>query len=200
MGIQLEHRGRIYQAPTFAPPQNAWARARAQLLGRVRVTLAVRFYLDICSYCLQQYRSSLSIDHYVPRSFATDRIDDPTNLLLSCNTCGRQKSDYHPNHTARRRLPHDRTGFLVLDLRREDSSQMFRVRAEGSLELHPELGEPERERAAWNVALLRLEMRRILDILEGDLAQRLPMIRAFELPVSARLLARLQSLVDAARA
>lgn len=188
-----------------------------------REWLLDNFYCYICSYCLQQYRNVLQVDHYVPHTFDSTRKHDPDNLLLSCQTCGRQKSDYHPAHAKRRRFPFDRTGFTVIDVRREDLARVFVLSNDGSLALHPELA--DRERAAWNVALLRLDLHAeerarlleklravedlraiaglstreswLLDILERDLAERLPMIRAFDLALSAGLRARLQSLVAA---
>ncbi len=186
--------------------------------------LAENFYLDICSYCLQQYRDSLSIDHYIPRQFDPSRIDDPGNLLLSCQSCGRQKLDYHPEHVTRRRLPRDTTGFMALDVRADDLAELVVIEDDGALSPRPTLGGSEYERAAWNVALLRLDLkdaqrarlleklrlveglrqvdeaertkreRESLDILEHDLAEHLPAIRAFGLPLSSDLRASLEQL------
>jgi hypothetical protein len=209
----------VAELPLSAPPvlgSNAkYSDYRGWLLDNFRC--------HICSYCLQQYRHVLQIDHYIPHSFDPTLEHDPHNLLLSCQTCGRQKSDYHPAHAKRRRLPLDRTGFTVIDVRREDFAQMFVLESDGSLTLHPRAA--HRERVAWNVALLRLDLymaerarlleklrlvedlralpelseleSESLDILERDLAERLPMMRAFDLPRSPGLRARLQSLVAA---
>ena len=170
-----------------------------------------------------KYRHALQIDHYVPQTHDPARTHDPDNLLLSCPTCGRQKSDYHPAHEGRRRRSTDQSGFMVLDVRCDDLARMFVVKNDGSLALHPALVDArERQRAAWNVALLRLDLhdwerarllekvrlveelqlavdaeptaRRLLEIMEGDLAERLPMIRAFEISLSPELSARLQTL------
>lgn len=176
-----------------------------------------------------QYPNALSIDHYRPRSFDESQIDRPENLLLSCPTCGRQKSDYHPDHHQRRRLPHDRSGFLVLDVRVDDLARMFEVRRDGSLALQAELDEGSRKRAAWNVALLRLDLHdelrmrvleklaivqalhaefgedlpesveRVCTVLERDLAERLPMLRAFDIPISPKLRDRLEALAAEGR-
>lgn len=184
------------------------------------------FYLDLCSYCLQQHHDALTIDHYIPRTFDSSRIHDPTNLLLSCVTCGRQKSDYHPAHEGRRRRPHDQTGFSVLDVRCDDLAQMFVLGEDGSLALQPNTDARQRDRAAWNVILLRLDLhdkhrarllekltlvealrdkhdgpvtpreQRVLDVLEPELAERLPMIRAFDLALSPGLRERLESARD----
>jgi hypothetical protein len=192
--------------------------------------LSENFYLDICSYCLLQYRGSLSIDHYVPRKLAPERIDEPNNLLLSCQTCGRQKSDYHPEHRQRRRLPDDCSGFLVLDVRVDDLAQRFVIAEDGSLRPRDGLTQDARRRAAWNVALLRLDLRdeerarlrekltlvqalrqvhatnrsnledRTLTILERELAEHLPAILAFGLPLTVDLHDRLCELVREARA
>jgi hypothetical protein len=185
--------------------------------------LRENFHLDLCSFCLQQHENALSIDHYVPRNHDSSRLHDPTNLLLSCPTCGRQKSDYHPAHQQRRRRPHDQTGFSVLDVRCDDLARMFVLRDDGSLALHPDSNKSERDRAAWNVALFRLDLhdkhrarlleklmlvealrseldppmtvreQKLLDVLEPELVERLPMIRAFDLPLSPALLERLES-------
>lgn len=184
------------------------------------------FHLDLCSYCLQQYRNALSIDHYVPQSFDETRVDQPSNLLLSCPTCSRQKWDYHPDHHARRRWPQDRTGFLV---RADDLACIFEVRDDGSLALCSGLDARDSRRASWNVALLRLDLHddlrkrlieklrlvealraeagdepsesvvRVLEILEPDLAERLPMLEAFEIPVSPSLRERLNALANKRR-
>ena len=68
--------------------------------------------LNLCSYCLIQHES-LEVEHYEPKDYAPEKIDDPGNLLLACRRCNGPggKGDYHPQHKVRRRLPHDRTGF-----------------------------------------------------------------------------------------
>lgn len=103
---------------------------------------------------------------------------------------------------------------------------MFIMNRDGSLTLNPAFNQPER--AAWNVVLLRLDLhdsgrarlqemldlveqlgdsagsepsereRVVLDIIERELAERLPLIRAFEIPLSPRVRSRLDAL-DAAR-
>jgi predicted nucleic acid-binding Zn-ribbon protein len=186
--------------------------------------LHYNFHRDICSYCLQQYPNALTIDHYVPRSFDESRIHRSSNLLLSCPTCGRQKWDYHPDHHARRRLPRDRTGFFVLDVRSEDLACMFEVRNDGSLAVRPHLDTRCSDRAGWNVALLRLDLHdvprmrvleklrlvealhaeagddppesvvRVLEVLEPDLAERMPMFEALGIPISSRVRERLEAL------
>jgi len=151
-----------------------------------------------------------------PRSY-------PDNLLLSCSTCGRQKWDYHPDHHGRRRLPHDKDGFLVLDVRVEDLARTYDMKRDGSLALRPDLDERHRKRACWNVALLRLDLydewrRRLLEklrlvedlhaaigeeplaratevlnVLELELAERLPMLTAFDVAISPALRERLEA-------
>jgi hypothetical protein len=210
----------------LSPPPDLGPGAR---YSEYRGWLHDNFYRDICSYCLLQYPGSLSIDHYVPRSFEPSRIDHPDNLLLSCATCGRQKWDYHPDHHGRRRLPHDRTGFLILDVRVEDLACIFEVGYDGSLVLRPDLDELGLERACWNVALLRLDLydawrkrvleklhlvedlratvgdepsertARVLSILELELAERLPMLRAFDVAISPALRERLEALAAQGR-
>lgn len=211
---------RLSQPPDLGP------NARYQ---HYRAWLHDNFHRDICSYCLLQYPDGLSIDHYVPRSFDASQLDRPDNLLLSCLTCGRQKSDYHPDHHGRRRRPRDRTGFLVLDVRTEDLARTYEVRDDGSLALRSGLDESSSERACWNIALLRLDLYderrmrllkklriveelrevmgddppgpvvRYLDVLEPELAEQLPMLRAFDIPLSTILRERLQALADEGR-
>jgi hypothetical protein len=190
--------------------------------------LLSNFHLDICSYCLLQHKHSLSIDRYIPQSYCKTpfeaRIDDPENLLLCCQNCGRKKSDYHPDHGARRRLPRETQGFLVLDVRCDDFGQLFEIRANGSLLVRSDLDPLEVQRAIWNVArLLELDLydeerarlleklglaeqlraldgeitileRQTLTILERDLAEWLPMLRVFDVPITTDLRARLEEL------
>jgi hypothetical protein len=189
--------------------------------------LLANFHRDLCSYCLQQYQNALSIDHYVPQSHDKEGIHDPKNLLLSCQNCGRQKWDYHPDHESRRRLPDDVSGFLALDVRRDDLALIFDIDADGALVVRPNLDPRECRRAVWNVAtLLRLDLydeqrarlleklrlveqlravdgeltdleRQTLAILEPELAERLPMLRAFDIAITAELDGRLKQLAAA---
>jgi hypothetical protein len=114
------------------------------------------FFRSLCSYCLLR-DDNLEIDHYEPSKFAPNREHDPTNLLLGCGRCNGRggKSDYHPHHKARTRLPHDTSGHLVLDVRVDDFAGFFEVRREGQIRPRPGSGE---DRAAWNVALLKLDL------------------------------------------
>ena len=184
--------------------------------GDYKGWLLENFYLELCSYCLEQY-GALTIDHYVPQSLDASLTHDPSNLLLACTNCQRRKSDYHPAHTKRRTRPRDDTGFMVLDVRADDLAAMFALEADG--ELHVRRGQLA-TRAVWNAQLLRLDLyaekrTRILHkvgVAEGllaalptaqeplktraadalaviidDLAQRMPFLRAFDVPVSADL-------------
>lgn len=120
---------------------------------------------------------ALEVDHYEPRGYAPDRVNDPTNLLLSCRRCnGRAgKSDYHPQHIRRRRLPHDQTGYLVLDVRRDSLGDLYELSLAGNLGIR---SGPHEERAVWNIVLLKLDVdflvshrKRLLEKL--DLSERL---------------------------
>lgn len=116
------------------------------------------FFDHLCSYCLTKH-SSLNIDHYEPQKYAPDKIDNPDNLLLACQKCNGAggKSDYHPLHSTRRRLPKDRTGHLVLDVRTDNFGELFALDASsGQLRVKPG---PTAARAAWNaVTLLNLDL------------------------------------------
>lgn len=159
---------------------------------------------------------------------APARVDDPSNLLLSCGICGRQKSDYHPDHSGRRRHPTISHGFHVLDVRQEDLAKIFLLQRDGGLGLHCALDERGRRRAVFNITLLRLDLRadrrervlemlelveglhqrgldelgevgvRALDVLERELAEQLPLLEAFDLPNSLELRDRLRARRDAA--
>jgi hypothetical protein len=114
------------------------------------------FFDHICSYCLLR-NESVQIDHYEPKTFRPERVDDPLNLLLGCPRCnGRAgKSDYHPDHAKRTRLPADTTGFAVIDVRADDFARFFEVGADGQIRARPG---PDKSRAAWNIVLLKLDL------------------------------------------
>ena len=112
------------------------------------------FYLRICAYCLIRH-PHLHIDHYEPQKYAPLRLHDPTNLLLACSSCNGKsgKSDYHPEHSARTRLPRDTFGHLVMDVRADDFARLFEISAEGEILARPG---PFQQRAVWNIVLLNL--------------------------------------------
>ncbi len=189
--------------------------------------LLTNFWLKICAYCLLCHEH-VEIDHYIPRQYDASKIDDPNNLLLSCRTCARRKSDYHPLHRERRSRTKDTTGFLIIDVRRDDLGQIYELHQDGSLEARSDSNEVDR--AIWNVSELRLDLydsqrARLLKKLEivergliaidqadslsaeiikdlhdavqiilHDLAEREPLLRAFDVPMSAQLRARLVAL------
>ena len=114
------------------------------------------FFNNLCSYCLIQYES-LEVDHYEPQEYAPERTNDPTNLLLACRRCNGPagKWDYHPQYAARRRLPHDNTGFLVLDVRRDNLGALLELDASGELKARQGA---HAERTVWNILLLKLDI------------------------------------------
>ena len=101
------------------------------------------------------------------------------------------------------------------------------MKDDGSLALHPDLDDFDRERACWNVALFRLDLhdewrKRLLEklrlvedlraaagddptaqaalnILEPELAERLPMLEAFDIAISPMLRERLETLAAQGR-
>ena len=134
------------------------------------------FFKNLCSYCLIQHEA-LEVEHYEPRAYAPERADDPTNLLLACRRCNGPagKLDYHPQYLGRRRLPHDQTGYLVLDVRWDNLGTFYELDPSGDLGVQPG---PHSERAAWNIILLKLDVdflvrhrQRLLEKL--DLSERL---------------------------
>jgi len=134
--------------------------------------LLEHFFDHVCAYCLLRDLGA-EVEHYEPTSYAPDRRDDPTNLLLSCGNCNGPggKSDYHPDHGGRRRKPHDTTGYRVLDIREDDFAEMMALRVDGQLEPRG----ADADRAAWNIALLKL------DLLDDERAKLLRLAEAAEL-------------------
>lgn len=122
-----------------------------------RAWLDGNFFYQICAYCLL-HSPDLEIDHYEPQKYATDRIHDPSNLLLGCGTCNGPacKKDYHPQHARRTTRKHDTTGFLILDIRADDLAELYSVSIEGRISPKKGLA---RERAKWNIEILKLDMK-----------------------------------------
>lgn len=116
--------------------------------------LELAFYLEICAYCLLHQRH-LHIDHYEPQKYAPSRLHEPSNLLLGCQACNGRggKSDYHPHHSARTRLPEDRSGHHVIDVRADDFGKLFGISPDGEIHARPGTSQP---RAEWNIVLLNL--------------------------------------------
>jgi hypothetical protein len=132
--------------------------------------LLAALFDHVCAYCVR-CDEGVEVDHYEPTSFAPGLVDDPSNLLLACGRCNGPggKGDYHPAHTMRRRLPKDRSGFHVLDIRRDDFASMFDLDDDGVV--HAQDG-PQRDRAAWNIVLLKLDRysaarREVIDLKES---------------------------------
>ena len=117
------------------------------------------FYDHLCSYCLLQHES-LEIEHVEPVQYAPNRKNDPSNLLLACRRCNGGKSDYHPLLGSRRTRTQDRTGFSVLDVRRDDFTDLYEITQDGRLQ--PKPGQ-HYERAIWNVLLLKLDIKFVAD-------------------------------------
>jgi hypothetical protein len=178
------------------------------------------FFDHICSYCLLR-NESVQIDHYEPKTFRPERVDDPLNLLLGCPRCnGRAgKSDYHPDHAKRTRLPADTTGFSVIDVRADDFARLFEVAADGQIRARPG---PDKRRANWNIVLLKLdlvnkerqfnlnlleaceralhtEMEKQLELLLPELTRRALFFQAFGIHVTPALLERIQTCGQPAR-
>ena len=179
--------------------------------------LESNFFYHLCSYCLIQHFSSLHIDHFEPRKYAPSRVNDPTNLLLACPKCNSGKSDYHPNHSGRRRLRNTTPCHRVIDIRRDDFSQIFSLRKCGELTPQPgeyyeiaifnisyllRLNTPERKRIrAKKLDLLstteeyllkipdmHIENTNVLSILVDECARTFLFYQAFDLKISEKLL------------
>lgn len=118
---------------------------------------------------------------------------------------------------------------MVFDVRSDDLANLFIISDDGSLSARPNLDDHERDRAAWNVTLLRLDLRnpersrlleklslvkqlrgvgevertepeqQVLDILEHALSEHLSMLDAFDLPLTDGLRQRLEALAHRAR-
>ena len=113
------------------------------------------FFENMCAYCGLP-DPAVEIDHYEPRQYAPHRYHDPTNLLLACSRCNGRggKSDYHHRHQYRTRLPHDRTGFAVIDVRQENPADLLAIGQDGSIDPRPVNGSTAR--ASWLIVLLKL--------------------------------------------
>lgn len=111
-------------------------------------------YLRTCAYCVLRH-VHLHTDHFEPRGYAEARIHDPTNLVLGCEGCNGRggKSDYHPDHASRTRLPRDASGFAVVDIRADDFARLFAVAEDGAITARPGV---QSKRAEWNIVLLNL--------------------------------------------
>lgn len=123
-----------------------------------RPWLLNNFYDSHCSYCLRQ-TSTLQVDHYEPRSFAPDRVNDPGNLLLSCLNCGGPagKHDYHPLHRMRRRRKSESSGFEVIDIRKDNFAEYFKLDPNtGKIDINPR--SPDTTKSVKNLALLNLTL------------------------------------------
>jgi hypothetical protein len=152
---------------------------------------------------------SLEIEHYEPQKYKPERKDDPTNLLLSCRKCNSGKGDYHPDYDGRRRMRSNTDGHSVIDIRKDDFSELYTLRENGELLLN---NGKEKERAKFNIVLLRFDTPKIknrrkrcleyisgaesligvtgkgveeaLKILVGECAKRYLFIQAFDIAVS----------------
>lgn len=116
--------------------------------------LLFNFYNHLCSYCLLQ-QEGLQIEHYEPKSFTPQRINDPANLLLACNRCNLGKSDYHADFLSRRRCARETHAHTVIDVRIDDFAVLYGMKEDGAL--HVNAG-PHQSRAEWNALLLRLDL------------------------------------------
>lgn len=139
--------------------------------------LLYNFYDHVCSYCIVQHES-LQVEHWEPIAYAPERERDPSNFLLACPRCNRGKSDYHPAYVGRRTRKHEKHGFEVIDVRKDDLACMFDLLNSG--ELRPKPG-TQYERALWNALLLKLDVAfvttkraeclRVLKVCEGLVSQ-----------------------------
>lgn len=120
-----------------------------------RPWLLETFFDHLCSYCLTR-DDGVEVDHYEPSKYKPERLNDPGNLLLACGMCNGRggKSDYHPGHTLRSRLPRDTSGHLVVDVRTDDFATMFVVGADGTIGARG----VDVDRALWNIVLLKLDL------------------------------------------
>jgi hypothetical protein len=114
------------------------------------------YYDHLCSYCLLR-DDDAEVDHYEPRGYAPDRVHDPKNLLLACARCNGAggKSDYHPRHADRWKKRHDTSGHMVIDSRVDDFALLYEIQPNGAIDAKPGIS---RDRAAWNIALLKLDL------------------------------------------
>lgn len=187
--------------------------------------LEVNFFKELCSYCLLHFPKSLQIEHYEPQAYVLARKDDPDNLLLGCPWCNSGKKDYHPNYPERKRLPFEKDGFSVIDIRVDDFSDLFEIKESG--EILPKEGS-QKEKAIFNIVkLLRLDIPQYvsyrkdcleyktacedlllvkhkdklcqgaLKVLVKSCAERYLFYKAFNIPLSSSLEKLIKSYIDA---
>lgn len=205
---------------TFIPPPKGLI---GRPYGHSRDWLDINFYEQLCSYCLLQFKETLHIEHHEPQAYNASKINDPSNLLLGCPWCNSGKSDYHPNHATRRRLPRENRGFSVIDIRIEDFAGIFEICPDGSLRAK---NGSEQERVEFNItALLRLntksrnerrvrcldylytcegllnlndtneEIDKAINVLVRECAERRLFYKAFDIPLSEALLALVEDYI-----
>ena len=105
-------------------------------------------YKNSCGYCFIR-NTYFEIDHYEPQNYAIERINDPSNLVLSCRMCNSIKSDYHPLHYNRKSLIQDTSRYFIHDIVNEDILETLSVDEAGCILTSS-------SRGRWLIALFNL--------------------------------------------
>ena len=126
--------------------------------GDSRKWLEEFFPQNSCAYCWV-YHENTDVDHYHPRHMAPNLILEPYNHVLSCIACNRSyKKDYHPQHFMRRNYKKETSGAHILDVRRTDVFNFFKLSSDGSVNVMAT--DPRKKRwASWHITFFRLNKR-----------------------------------------
>jgi|JI10StandDraft_1071094.scaffolds.fasta_scaffold409135_3 uncharacterized protein (TIGR02646 family) len=129
-----------------------------QLKGAVRYKkyrnwLLANFHYRICGYCFCVHEYVV-IDHISPQDAFASLTHRHDNLIMACQTCNRQKGDYHPGHHKRKRMGKVTAKHLVLNCKNDDFATLLNVNADG--EMTSRVG-PDSDKADWTIALLALD-------------------------------------------
>lgn len=120
---------------------------------KYRNWLKDNFYHYLCGYCFAVNEFAV-IDHIAPKEAFPSLAHRHDNLILSCQICNRQKGDYHPNHSTRKRFGKKIINHLVVNCKIDDFAQIFEVQLDGNIFPKPGISF---EKAGWSIVLLSLD-------------------------------------------
>lgn len=106
------------------------------------------FFSATCAYCLiHTHPRSWQIDHYRPRKRFPREALDPDNLLISCSSCNRCKSDFFDEHNPE----------IIFNCRKEDISEFVALdETTGKLIPKKSVQKKTKERVLFNIRRFKL--------------------------------------------